>query len=150
MTTRIPTIYKAVFLYFDPPRALWGAFMYYFTRDYALQTFFLEGFQGSRDAAHDLLLYHSGGAVLGSAILNGLLLRYTQDIGVWKFVQAAIVAIDISLLAGIVEVFGKQGRLSPATWQAGDWLGVSITTVVTVVRLAFIAGVGLKEKTKRT
>ncbi|KAJ3960102.1 hypothetical protein N0V92_003269 [Colletotrichum tropicale] len=149
MTTQIPSIYKAVFLYWDPPCALWGAFMSFFTRDWMLDQFFLDSHTVTRDAAHDLLLYQGGGAMVGCAILNGVLLRYTKDIGVWKIAQAAILAIDLSLLAGTIEVFGNQGRLSPTTWQAGDWVGMIITIGVTVARVSFLAELGFKKQKTR-
>lgn len=114
-----------------------------------LDQFFLESHTGTRDAAHDMLLYQGGGALVGCAILNGILLRYTQDIGVWKIAQASILAIDLSLLAGTYEVFGNQGRLSPMTWQVGDWVGMIITIGVTVARISFLAELGFKkQKTK--
>ncbi|KAF6811538.1 hypothetical protein CSOJ01_05671 [Colletotrichum sojae] len=149
MTTRIPAVYKAVFLYWDPPCSLWGAYMSFFARDYMLDTYFL-GTRPARDGAHDLLLYQGGGAMVSNAILNGVLLRYTDDVGVWKLVQAGILAIDLALLAGVYEVFGAQGRLSPWMWQPADWVGIVITVSVTIARVSFIAGLGLEKTRKKS
>ncbi|TDZ41278.1 hypothetical protein CTRI78_v009808 [Colletotrichum trifolii] len=117
-----------------------------FTRDFLLNTFFPSGHAYTRDAAHDILLYHQAGALIGTIVLNAGLLRYTKDIGVWKFAQAAILSIDLAILAGLAEVFGREGRLAPSTWQAGDWVGITITVGVSLVRLAFLAGVGFQGK----
>ncbi|TDZ28937.1 hypothetical protein C8035_v003894 [Colletotrichum spinosum] len=149
MTTRIPAIYKGVFLYWDPPCALWGVGMCLFTRDFLLNTFFPSGQAYTRDAAHDILLYHQAGALIGTIVLNAGLLRYTKDIGVWKFAQAAILSIDLAILAGLAEVFGREGRLAPSAWQAGDWVGIAITVGVSLVRLAFLAGVGFQGKGRK-
>ncbi|GKT47803.1 uncharacterized protein ColSpa_07984 [Colletotrichum spaethianum] len=147
MTTNIPSIYRAVFLYWDPPCAIWGAYLSFFARDMTLNSF-IPGLAANRDAAHDMMFYHQGGSLLGVAILNGYLLRYTKDVFIWKLVQASILCIDVALLVGMTGHLSGQGRLSPAAWTGYDWMGIIITGGVTIARTLFIAGVGLAEKVK--
>ncbi|GJC94874.1 hypothetical protein ColKHC_03700 [Colletotrichum higginsianum] len=147
MTANVPSIYRAVFLYWDPPCALWGAYLSFFARDTTLNSF-MPGSAANRDAAHDMLFYHQGGALLGAAVLNGYLLRRTGDLLVWKAAQAAILCIDVALLVGMAGHLSEQGRLSPAAWTGYDWMGILITGGVTVARTLFIAGVGLSKKGK--
>ena len=57
-------------------------------------------------------LQQLGGALLMLALIDIVLLRYTEDVGVWKIIQAAVLVYDLSLLYSNYNSLGMQGRLS--------------------------------------
>lgn len=77
-------------------------------------------------------------------VLHGGLLRYTTDLNVWKIVNFAVLLLDLSLLAGVGDGLAKRGVTSLEGVTSEDWANISITSFVTAVRVAFIAGVGIK------
>ncbi len=83
------------------------------------------------------------------AIIDIVLLRYTQDVGVWKIIQVAVLVYDLTLLYSTYYSLGQQGRLSFDALRWEDWGGIIITAQAVVVRTAFLLDVGLR-KTRRT
>jgi len=94
-------------------------------------------------------LQQLGGALLMLALIDIVLLRYTEDVGVWKIIQAAVLVYDLSLLYSNYNSLGMQGRLSLQALRWEDWGGIIISAQAAVVRAAFILGVGLGKGDKR-
>ena len=77
-------------------------------------------------------------------IVSAALLRYTDDVNVWRIVQVACLVVDLAYYWSVWRVLGAQGRLSVTTWRSEDWGSVGITAVAGIVRTAFLMGVGFQ------
>ncbi|KAK5171947.1 uncharacterized protein LTR77_003584 [Saxophila tyrrhenica] len=146
--SNIPSFYRFYFRWSDPAICLWGAYM-----DFITPAFVLNAFVPSTIAPHnplfDFTLQQLGGALLMLAFIDVVLLRYTNDIKVWKILQAAVLIYDLSLLYSNLDALGQQVRLSWGKLRWEDVGGIAITAQAVVVRTAFLLGVGLAEGGKK-
>jgi hypothetical protein len=76
-------------------------------------------------------------------IMFGVLLRASQDPKVWRIVQAATLAVDISLIVILLGALEMQGRM----WVFGEWRGIErfnlgFTVAIALGRIAFLMGIG--------
>ncbi len=140
-TPAIPAFYRIFFTYIDPLVASWGAYMDFFTPDTVLNSFVPNS---ARNPAHDMLFQQLGGGLLNIAFLSAVLLRYTNDVKIWKIVQLGILIVDVVGLYSLWDGLGRQGRLDPRGWRGEDWGCVGITGFVTVLRMMFMAEVGFR------
>jgi hypothetical protein len=70
-------------------------------------------------------------------------LRASQDAKVWRIVQAATLAVDVSFIGIMLGALKMQGRLG--TW--GEWRGIEsfnlgFTVMIALGRIAFLMGIG--------
>ena len=142
----IPNFYRVLYTCFDPFNDLVSAYLQFAAPDVMLATLMPDS---PRNPAHDALFHQLGGGLLGLAVLQGVLLRYTSDPNVWKIVQAAVLVRYLSILYGFWYSLERQGKWwTPAAWRASDWVCVGMTGLMAAVRLAFIAGVGFGKAAK--
>ena len=143
----IPAFYRLYFHWSDPAICLWGAYMDFFTPAFVSNAF-LPKEQQPWNPMFNFTLQQLGGALLMLAVIDILLLRYTEDVGVWKILQAAVLVYDLSLLYSNYDALGMQGRLSLEGLRWEDWGGIFISAQAAVVRTAFLLGVGLGKEEK--
>lgn len=95
-------------------------------------------------------LFHQLAALYGFlTLMLAVLLRSTSDLKVWNIVIGAVLMIDIALLTSLYVSLDHQGRLSIVQWRSQDWFNWIITGFVAVVRVIFLAGVGVtKDKSQ--
>lgn len=141
--SEIPAFYRTFFRWIDPCIAFWGTYNYIVTPDEVVNTYIPRTI-APRDPNFDMLLYQLGGYITATGIMSVALLRYTSDVGVWKIFQGAVLVQDLALLYGAYDALAKQGTLHPSGWRVEDWGFIGITVVVSVIRAAFVAGVGFK------
>ena len=101
-----------------------------------------------RNPYFDFELQQLGGALLMLAFIDIFLLRYTNDVKIWKILEAAVLIYDFSLLYSNYYALSQQGRLSFGALRWEDWGAIAITGQAVIVRSAFLFGVGLSEKDK--
>lgn len=82
------------------------------------------------------------------AFIAVVLLRYTEDVKVWKTVEAAVLIWDFALLYSNYYALSRQGRLSIGALRLEDWGDIIITSQAMVVRTSFLLGVGLSKEGK--
>lgn len=95
------------------------------------------------DIGHAMILKQRGGGMLNFGFVSTVLLRYTQDLGVWKTVQTADFLVDLAYYWSAWEVLGQQGRLGLGSWRTEDWGALGITVLAGVVRVAFLMEIGV-------
>lgn len=138
----IPSPYRTFFTILDPVLATSGLLT-----TWLLPTTFLKSYFPHPVVTPEtrFALDANAGFFASDIVLQVVLLRIRpNDVGVWKAVQAAVLLQDIAILLGFVRVAGEQGRLSPGTWSLMEWGNLLILVAVATIRLAFVAGVGLK------
>ena len=100
------------------------------------------------DPLFDFTLQQLGGALVMLAFIDIVLLRYTNDVKIWKILQAAVLIYDLSLLYSNYYSLKQQGRLTVGALRWEDWGGIFISAQAVVVRSAFLLGVGLSSVDK--
>lgn len=91
-------------------------------------------------------LFHQLAALYGFlTLMLAVLLRSTSDLKVWNIVIGAVLMIDVALLTSLYVSLDHQGRLGLVHWRAQDWFNWIITGFVAVVRVIFLAGVGVSK-----
>lgn len=143
----IPAFYRFYFRWSDPAVCIWAAWMDNFTPNVVVNAF-VPASIAPRNPYFDFLLQQLGGALLMLAFIDIVLLRYTEDVNIWKILEAAVLIYDSSLLYSNYSSLSQQGRLSFGALRWEDWAGVAITAQAVVVRTAFLLGVGLSKKDK--
>lgn len=120
--------------------------------DFFTPAFVLNAFVPKTYATHnpyyDFVFEQLGGALLMLGFIDIVLLRYTEDVKIWKIIQIAVLIYDLSLLYSNWTSLTLQGRLSVTALRWEDWGGIFITAQAAVVRSVFLLGVGLDEKEK--
>ncbi len=147
--TNIPVFYRFYFRWSDPAICLWGAYMDFVTPAFVLNAF-VPALIAPRNPYFDFTLQQLGGALLMLSFIDVVLLRYTNDIKIWKILQVAVLIYDLSLLYSNYSSLSQQGRLNFGALRWEDWGGIIITAQAAVVRTAFLLGVGLSQGKKRT
>ncbi len=132
--------------YLDPMISLWGAYMDFFTPDVVLNAYIPNP---ARKPQHDMLFQQLGGSMLHFAFLSAVLLRYTDDLGVWKILQTAFLIVDIVGLFSVWDALGKQDRLYFAAVRWEDWGCLAILGFCALLRVAFLAELGFRRSGSR-
>ncbi|KAF1973963.1 hypothetical protein BU23DRAFT_462728 [Bimuria novae-zelandiae CBS 107.79] len=140
---RIPIAYRTLLLYVEPCMALSGSFLCLFYPRVFLHTF------------SPYLAYHSDNQIIYNqlaatyilfAFNQAVVLRVANDIRVWKAIVMGILLCDtVHLWAGFV-VMHQDGTSSPAVWRLEDWVAVGSLVVPMSLRIAFLAGVGVRDE----
>ncbi|KAF2706190.1 hypothetical protein K504DRAFT_385897 [Pleomassaria siparia CBS 279.74] len=143
----IPSFYRVFFTSIDPLIALSGAFFALFQPDTTIASMFPLSHAWARiTPSHTMLLQQSGGFLISIIVLQVALLRYTQDVNIWKIVQSSILVSDFTLFYSLWCALDAQKRLHIGMLRAEEWGTVGITAFVTVARILFIVGIGLEKK----
>ncbi|KAF2735271.1 hypothetical protein EJ04DRAFT_563450 [Polyplosphaeria fusca] len=149
-TQPIPAFYRVFFTTIDPMIALGGgAYLNFFDPAVTITSVFPASHPWSdMTPSHTMLFHQLGGAFMQMAFLMIFLLRYTADVGVWKLFEAAILITDFTLFysnyAGLVAQ--ERWQMDKIRWE--EWSTFAITAFITVVRVLFLAGVGMGRRTK--
>lgn len=75
--------------------------------------------------------------------LQGVLLRYTNDLIIWKLVHAALLGYDFFMLYSTYFALTSQRRTDPKTWRWTDWFAILSTAIIGALRASIVAGIGL-------
>lgn len=129
----------------DPAVLAWAVYMDFFTPEVVFNAFVSKSIS-TRNPYQDFCLDQLGGASLMLAIIDIFLLRYTEDVHIWKILQTAVLTYDCALLYSSFHALAQQERLSASSWRFEDWGCIIITFQAMVVRTLFLLGVGLAQK----
>lgn len=144
--THIPLPYIIYMKWMDPIVSVMTAYAAIFNRDETLALF--NPVLSPRDPNYDCLLWMTGGGFMMIAIMQGLLLRYTNDVNVWKISNLGVLVVDLSITGAMLEMFQGTGQLATLDFKPKDLFNLFMTLVAIVMRVAFIAGIGLKSASK--
>lgn len=140
--SKIPTLYRLVFLYLEPFLAIGAAIQTHFAPAIFLNTMS----QTSNYASDNQVIYDQVAALYTLFAFNeAVLLRLTNDIRVWKSILVGIFVCDILHLYASWTSLGNDVFWNPLAWRVEDWANLGALWGLGVVRVAFLAGVGLQE-----
>ncbi|KAM0338675.1 hypothetical protein ACHAPU_011232 [Fusarium lateritium] len=145
-TKAIPIFYRIIFTWVDPLVAFITGYLLVFHRDLILGM--LSPLFTPREVAYDPWLWQVAAAYWIVAVLQGGMLRYTNDLGIWKFTNGAICIMDIMILISIWEMRLPPHNWSMATMSQRDWSNVYGGAVFAVIRILFLLEVGFSKQNK--
>jgi hypothetical protein len=142
MENQIHAVYRIYFLWVDPILTLMGMYVNLIDHNLATLAFFSNV---SPTETLKPFLYQIGGMGTSFVCLFVILLRYTNDVNIWKIVQFAILWADFTMLTSMYVAMRLEGRLAVSDWRQEDWFGGVITVICTIIRALFVLGVGVKQ-----
>ncbi|TEA20744.1 hypothetical protein C8034_v008166 [Colletotrichum sidae] len=164
MPSQVPRPYALFFKTLDPIIAIWGFTLFLFSPETVTSSYLPPSYTpqtidpsmvhpaslvSASSIANSLREYslplnnQIAGHLLSNALFSIFLLRATDSVAVWRIYQLGLLIVDVLLLYGTFASYALQGRLNPlTTWRAEDWGAVAITTLATLIRTAFLFGVG--------
>ncbi|KAF2657318.1 hypothetical protein K491DRAFT_329589 [Lophiostoma macrostomum CBS 122681] len=142
-SVNISFFYRLFFTWIDPIICVWGAYMDFFDPTLVLSSHIP---QPTADIGHAMILKQRGGGMLNFGFISAVLLRYTNDLKIWRIVQIADFVVDLAYFWAAWDVLSAQQRLDPSTWRAEDWGSIAITGTATMTRIFFLLGIGVEPK----
>lgn len=146
-TTHIPLLYRIYFHWLDPANSLMTAYFCLFQRTLFLKQ--LTVMIRSRNVNYDPVLWQVAGLYLLIATLQAWMLRYTNEIAVWKITTFGVMIVDVMILGSMLELNWGPNGLALGAVRRLDWSNGSLTLIAIFIRIAFIAGVGLETETEK-
>ncbi|CAI6342081.1 unnamed protein product [Periconia digitata] len=143
----IPRFYRFFFTWLDPMIAFSGGLTDFVSPDFIVNSLVSKELRPELavNPTYKFIFQQAGGAMFAAGFLSVALLRATNDLKIWKHVQAAILIMDFATLYSAWDTLRLQGRLM-AGWRGEDWGTVGVTAFVTLLRIAFLAEVGFRPK----
>ncbi|KAH7117415.1 hypothetical protein EDB81DRAFT_668394 [Dactylonectria macrodidyma] len=137
-----PFAYRAVFLYFEPVGALVGALLLHFRP----ASFLNAMAPAAKYAPDNQIIYDQLAATyILFAFNEAIILRITNDLRVWRGILIGILVCDAIHIYGSWATLGGTVFWNPRTWRLEDWVNLVSLWGQAALRLAFVAGVGLKQ-----
>jgi hypothetical protein len=143
---QLPAVYSCFFLFIEPVSALVGAFYAHFKPLDYLQLTHLPSSPSNMSAiplSTDIVLTQLANLYLLFALNEALVLRSTNDLRVWRTVLFGLLLADCGHLYSVSSL-GPQIYWRFWTWNAMHWGNVGFVYAGALMRLSFLAGVGLK------
>lgn len=149
---RIALFYRIYFLYVEPLAALLGA-IGVFTNPYSILESITPKLMNPAAAAPitpltRLLLTNIGALYLLFAWNQAVVLRLTTDLNVWRAMLIGMVLSDVGHLWAFYEGDPKV-FFEPWVWGFNEWMGEGVLAFGFLVRLIFLAGIGVRSGPSR-
>ncbi|KAI9897650.1 hypothetical protein N3K66_007506 [Trichothecium roseum] len=138
-TRHVPFAYTFFFSNLDPLVALYGVYLNFAAPETAVSSVAPGSAYDPRQA---FLFHQAGGLALAVSVFSAALPRLSADLSVWRAFQFALLLSDFAGLSGMYFSLESQGRLRPADWTGDDVGAGGSYAFLTVLRLAFLLGVG--------
>lgn len=139
----IPLFYRIIFTFVDPFVAFITGYLILFHRDQVLGM--LSPLFVPRYEAYDPLLWQVAGGYWITSIMQGLLLRQTNDIKIWKAANFAVLVMDLLILGSMWEMRGPPHNLAQGM-VSRDWGNAIGAGAFAALRIAFLLEVGFKKE----
>ncbi|KAF4430271.1 putative beta-mannosidase mnda [Fusarium austroafricanum] len=140
----IPTLYRGVFTWVDPVVSFGTGYALIFHRDAILAH--LSPLFSPRVEAYDPWLWQVAGGYFVISVMQGGLLRYTQDLNIWKICQGAVCIMDIVILCSMWEMRNPPHNWFTPAMSQKDWGQVYGTAAFALIRIFFILEVGFTKR----
>jgi hypothetical protein len=145
VTTTIPRLYVIFFTTIDPLIALSGILTTIFS-PHTILTLYNPRAKLPPSIETSTLLYITSSFYLSTIFLQVVLLTLQRDdLTVWKCLQSSILIQDLGILAAVGRSLRVQGRMDAALLTAEEWGNIAILGAVGLIRVLFIAGLGLRK-----
>ena len=142
----IPFAYRILLLWFEPFAASNGAFLCLFYPDSFLRTFTTLPYAPDSQVIYDQL----AATYVLFAWNEAIVLRFSQDLRVWKAIILGILMCDVVHLYASWHALGTEVFLNPLLWRAEVWINHMLLYGPGAMRIAFLMEIGLGKNDKKT
>jgi hypothetical protein len=140
----IPFIYRLWHLWLEPPIALSGVYHLH----WAPEQYFAYMPQTARYSPASQIVYNQlAASYLFFAVVEGLVLRSTYDLRVWRAVVFALLLCDAGHLYVAWLEMGTRGFLCAWLWRSHDAATMTSLILPFVLRIAFLSNAGFAQYT---
>jgi hypothetical protein len=140
-----PLVYRLFFLYLEPISTILGAYFAHFQPSIYLQLTHAASAPGE-DAAlllsTKVVLSQLANLYFLFALNEGLVLRATRDIRVWRTLLFGLLVADFGHLYSVYPL-GIDRYWRFWTWNAMDWANIAFVYFGAIMRISFLLGLGL-------
>lgn len=138
--SHIPLAYRILFLYFEPFAAFFGTFITFFS-----PSTYLSSLSPTAKYSRDTFPIYAqlSGHLLLFSWIQGVVLRSTSSVEVWKGCLFGMFMCDVLHLYGSCVGIGRKRILDLKTWRGEEWVAMVMTVVPAAMRLAFCFGIGI-------
>ncbi|PWN93205.1 hypothetical protein FA10DRAFT_16032 [Acaromyces ingoldii] len=142
----IPTFYRVVFFLFDVAMPLFGV-----VANTTMPEFIVSAYTpkiAKPIATETIVLLDGMAGFFACLIFLNLYFLSTKanDVTVWRGLQGGTLLTDVFMLFAFGRALSTEGRTTLESWRGEDYGNVVGYTVILLVRLAFVLGLGLKEE----
>ncbi|KAF1819729.1 uncharacterized protein K489DRAFT_383295 [Dissoconium aciculare CBS 342.82] len=154
----IPFLYSLFFLYIEPVSTFAGFYYAFFRqREYMDMTMshdlnILSSQDGSNvgvSTRESIVLNQLANMYLAFALNEGLVLRSTRDVHVWRVYLFVLLLADFGHLYSVVGAGGSELYWQFWKWNAMYWGNLGFVYVGASFRIAFLLGIGLGQKSNK-
>lgn len=143
MSAAIPQLYRTFFATIDPILCFTGILLPLIAPDVSLKSFsptpVIPPALETRACLDNLAAWFTACFLLQV----GLLRTRPNDVVVWRYLEAAILIVDVGMLSSYGRALHAQGRVGMGAWRLEEWANIGVTGGVAVIRAAFLVGVGM-------
>ncbi|KEY75190.1 hypothetical protein S7711_01631 [Stachybotrys chartarum IBT 7711] len=118
------------------------------TQPEAMLDAFIPASMSTYNPDQGFLFHHHAALYAFVGIILAGVLRVSNEINVWRVVQAAVLVVDVGLLASTYASLKQQDRLDMESMRAADWAGIIFAAFVAAIRVFFLLGVGVQKGAK--
>jgi hypothetical protein len=147
-TFSVPVIYRLFFLIIEPISALLGAYEAHFRQSRYLSDTHAASAPSSIPLGTSIVLSQLANLYVLFAINEALILRSTSDIRVWKTMLFCLLVADFGHLYTSHQL-GWEIYWNFWSWNALDWGNIAFVYLGAILRIAFLANVGLGTKGRK-
>lgn len=137
--SKVPFIYRFLFLYFEPVAALFGSALLLFSPQKFLTTM---SEATTYTASHQVVYSNLAATYALFAFNEAVVLRLTNDLTVWKALLCGILLCDAIHLYASWGALGSDVFWNPALWRMEDAVNLGSLWVQGLIRVAFIYEIG--------
>jgi hypothetical protein len=138
----VNSFYRIWFTIIDPTVLFFTVLTCIFNPAMILETVLPPSIGKYDSISHGPLLWQSAALYGFMMVMYAVLLRATSEHVVWRIVQAATLAVDLSLLGVMYALLVQQGRLDVNAWGGGEWFNIGFTVWVALIRIGYLMGIG--------
>ena len=143
-STTIPSLCRIPLLYFEPLFALAGAILVYVDPLIYVSQLTRNNVR-TLDASANFIYTELAGAWLHFAFTEAVVLRFVDDVRVWRLLCMGMLLSDIPYCHSVAQAVGGWGEwLIVSHWTREDWIAAVTTWPFVLSRVAIVLGIGFK------
>ncbi|MCJ1469955.1 hypothetical protein MMC07_008600 [Pseudocyphellaria aurata] len=143
--SNIPLPYRILLLYFEPLAALNGALLIHFFPSRYLLGMSPRATSLSYNAESQVVYDQLSACYIMFAFNQGVVLRQTSDLRVWKALVLGMLLCDLVHLYGSWTAMGTDMFVNPLLWRLEDWVNLPMLYGPGALRLGLLLEVGFAD-----
>ncbi|KAH9904318.1 hypothetical protein F4778DRAFT_732124 [Xylariomycetidae sp. FL2044] len=141
--THIPLFYHVLFTWIDPLSCLYAIYLCWTVPETMLGVFAAGTSVTYTPELFNLFVLIASSFML-TGLFSGILLRYTQDVAIWKITQLAVWLVDVEIMVGQYVALRNASNLTADPGLDLSGFFAALGAIFFLGRTLFLLGVGVK------